>query len=150
LLRCADFVVMGNTFKGSSLPVTVPYSIHGRIARNSIKGWGWYGIEVPHTASNVTVTGNTLRDTDPRAPAHHSSQAISITDAATHVTIARNTIHQSAGSPAPTIIIGGGSPGGASVNNVMITGNTFRKSGRNGCVHIAGSPHVAITGNLFD
>jgi hypothetical protein len=151
LLRCDGFTVTGNTLKGSSLPVTIPYSTHGRVDSNRIEGWGWYGIEVPHTASDVTISENTLQDTDPRAPIHHSLQPISITDAATYVTVAGNTVDQSPGSVSPAMIIGEGSPGGARVNHITIARNSVHKAGaRGGCVHVAGAPHVTITANLFD
>lgn len=146
--------VVGNAFFGCTLPVTIPDSQDVAILGNSIEGYSGYGIEVPASvlSRGITVTGNTIVDTDPRAGAgYHSEYGISVSassGATRYVVISGNVINQVTTSGFPSIGIGGGS---MVTDHITATGNVINKSAGGGGALVAHKvTNLKISDNVID
>lgn len=140
----------GNIIHGGEMGISLPHSIGATITGNYLEGWAAYGIEIP-ACSNTAVSGNTLVDTNPRAPTYASVTALIVGSTARHVSVHGNTITHIAIAPGglPAVLIGGEGPG---TSDVTVTGNTISKYASGGAgIAVAGNvTYATISDNIID
>lgn len=142
------FTIEGNIIRGGTMGISLPHSTGAIISGNYLTGWEAYGIEIP-ACSNTAVTGNTLVDTNPRAPTYTSVVALIIGSTAEQVSVRGNNITHIAPGGLPAVLIGGE---GRGTSNVTVTGNTVSKhsSGSAGIDVSSNAAHVTISDNIID
>jgi hypothetical protein len=147
VMRGKDYVISGNTLRGSGLAITLPHCTGGTMTGNVITGWTANGMEITN-CSMTAVSGNTLIDTNPRSPTYAAGPPIAVLEVCEHVSITGNHITDITPDNNAILVASGSAP---DVDDVTISANTIAKSATGNAIQSGPrTEHITLTGNVIN